>query len=69
VDVLVVGSASLDDLDDVAEAAQERLRRPVNIRRARPASWQDPDPADPFLASVRSRPLTRLCLTDDSPEE
>ncbi|HEY7487041.1 MAG TPA: hypothetical protein VH912_21450 [Streptosporangiaceae bacterium] len=60
VDVLVVGTPSLDDLDDVAEAAQRRLRRPVNIRRVRPATWRDPAPADPFLTSVRTRPLAPL---------
>lgn len=60
VDVLVVGSPTLDDLDDVADQAQQKLRRPVNIRRIRPENWHDQDPADPFLASVRSRPLVAL---------
>jgi predicted nucleotidyltransferase len=60
VDVLVIGSPTLDDLDEVAEEAQRRLRRPVNIRRIRPDAWHDPDPADPFLASVRSHPLVNL---------
>jgi predicted nucleotidyltransferase len=62
VDVLVVGSPTLDDLDDVADQAQKKLRRPVNIRRIRREGWHDPDPdpADPFLASVRSRPLVAL---------
>jgi hypothetical protein len=60
VDVLVVGPASMDDLEDAAANAQEQLRRPVNIRRVRPAAWHDPQPSDPFLASIRSRPLVRL---------
>jgi hypothetical protein len=60
VDVLVVGTASMDDLEDAAANAQEQLRRPVNIRRVRPAAWHDPQPSDPFLASIRSRPLVRL---------
>jgi DNA-binding transcriptional ArsR family regulator len=60
VDVLVVGSPTLDDLDDIADQAQQKLRRPVNIRRIRRESWEDPDPADPFLVSIRSRPLIAL---------
>lgn len=75
VDVLVIGSPTLDDLDEVAEEAQRRLRRPVNIRRIRPDAWHDPDPADPFLASVRSRPLVvlevgrQIVNDDDSTED
>lgn len=60
VDVLVIGTASLDDLDEVALAAGRRLGRPVNIRRIRPDTWADPHPDDPFLASVRTRPLVRV---------
>ncbi len=60
VDVLVVGTADPDDLDEIARAAQSRLGRPVDIRRIRPAAWACPDPADPFLASVRERPLVEL---------
>ena len=60
VDVLVVGTADPDDLDEIARAAQNRLGRPVDIRRIRPAAWASPDPTDPFLASVRERPLVEL---------
>jgi hypothetical protein len=60
VDVLVVGTADPDDLDEIARAAQNRLGRPVDIRRIRPAAWASPDSADPFLASVRERPLVEL---------
>jgi predicted nucleotidyltransferase len=60
VDVLVVGTADLDDLDDLASTAQERLGRPVNIRRVRPSAWESSDPADTFLASIRERPLVEL---------
>ena len=62
VDVLVVGTAYPDDLDEIGRAAQSRLGRPVDIRRIRPAAWASPDPADPFLASVRERPLVELHL-------
>lgn len=62
VDVLVVGTTDPDDLDEIARAAQDRLRRPVDIRRIRPAAWASADSADPFLASVRERPLVQLRL-------
>ena len=62
VDVLVVGTADPDDLDEIGRAAQSRLGRPVDIRRIRPAAWASPDPADPFLASVHERPLVELHL-------
>jgi DNA-binding transcriptional ArsR family regulator len=62
VDVLVIGTASLDDLDDVAEQAQGMLHRPVNIRRVNPETWRNPNPTDPFLRSVQSRPLVSVYM-------
>jgi hypothetical protein len=62
VDVLVVGTVDPDELDEVARRAQQRLDRPVNLRRIRPATWDDPDPGDPFLSSLRQRPLVELHL-------
>jgi hypothetical protein len=66
VDVLVVGSADPDELDGIAVDAQGRLGRSVNIRRVRSATWNDPDPSDPFLASVRARPIVPLPPRRDS---
>ena len=60
VDVLVVGTVDLDDIDDVAEQAQQMLHRPVNIRRIKPETWNATDAADPFLRSVKSRPLVSI---------
>jgi hypothetical protein len=60
IDVLVVGRADRDDLDKVAQVAQDRLGRPVQVRRVSPAAWAESDPADPFLASVRQRPLIQI---------
>lgn len=60
VDVLVVGTADLDDLDEVAQQAQRKLHRPVNIRRVRPEVWSATSPADPFLRSVKIRPLVSI---------
>jgi hypothetical protein len=62
VDVLVVGTADRDDLDDVARAAQERLGRPVDVRRVSPADWAQAEPGGAFLQSVRQRPLVELPL-------
>jgi hypothetical protein len=60
IDVLVVGTADRDDLDEIARAAQDRLSRPVGIRRISPSAWLTPAPDDPFLTSVRQRPLVEL---------
>jgi DNA-binding transcriptional ArsR family regulator len=60
VDVLVVGSADPDDLDEIADKARATLRRPVNIRRIRPETWNASDPTDPFIKSVKSRPLVTI---------
>jgi DNA-binding transcriptional ArsR family regulator len=60
VDVLVVGTADPDDLDEAAERAQGTLRRPVNIRRVRPETWNAASPTDPFLQSVKARPLVSI---------
>lgn len=59
IDVLVVGTVDLDDLDDVAAAAGERLGREVNIRRVRPDAWDEGND-DAFKATVLSRPIVSL---------
>jgi predicted nucleotidyltransferase len=66
VDVLVVGTPDPDDLDEVAEKAQLILHRPVNIRRIRPETWNASDPADPFITSVKSRPLVTIVVSSGS---
>jgi predicted nucleotidyltransferase len=60
VDVLVIGTADPDSLDDATEQAQRTLHRPVNIRRVRPETWRAASPADPFLQSVKTRPLVSI---------
>jgi len=66
VDVLVVGDADDDDLADAARAAERRLGREVNIHRVPAAAWKSPGD-DPFLASVRSRPLFTVVEAGDRP--
>jgi DNA-binding transcriptional ArsR family regulator len=60
VDVLVIGSADPDVLDEIADKARATLRRPVNIRRIRAETWNASDPTDPFIKSVKSRPLVTV---------
>lgn len=58
VDVLVVGDVDADELDERARAAEELLRREVNIRRVRRVAWESG--TDPFIATVRAHPLVAL---------
>ena len=59
IDVLVIGSSDLDELDEVAATAGQRLGREVSIRRVRPDAW-DGAHDDPFKATVTSRPIVHL---------
>lgn len=67
VDVLVIGDADLDELDERARAAEQVLQREVNIRRVRPHTWEAG--GDPFVTTVRSRPMTELAVSDTSLKE
>ena len=60
IDVLVVGDAARTHLNEASAAAEEWLRTPVNITKVSPQAWASSE--DPFLATVRSRPLVRLDL-------
>ncbi|MFC7217306.1 MarR family transcriptional regulator [Streptomyces polyrhachis] len=59
VDVLVVGDVDADELYEAARKAERLLGREVNIHRVPSDRWREPG-ADPFLASVRSRPTVPL---------
>ena len=61
VDVLVVGDADLDDLNDAVQAAAATLNREINVRRVRADRWTNPAD-DPVLLAVQSRPLVELPL-------
>jgi DNA-binding Lrp family transcriptional regulator len=65
VDVLVVGSPDPDALFDLAENLSRRLGRDVNVHRISPAAWAA-DTTDPFLTSVRERPLAPLNLDQET---
>lgn len=65
VDVLVVGSPDADALFDLAERVSRRLGREVNVHRISPKSWAA-STTDPFLTSVRERPLVQLNLNQET---
>lgn len=60
-DILIVGRPDSDDVYEAALAAEHRLGREVNPRIVSPAAWRAATD-DPFLTSVRSRPLVELDL-------
>jgi predicted nucleotidyltransferase len=63
VDVLVVGDADLDELDERAGAAETVLRREVNVRKVRTSTWNKQE--DPFLVTVKARPLVELHISNE----
>ncbi|MFJ9028542.1 ArsR family transcriptional regulator [Streptomyces sp. NPDC102274] len=65
VDVLVVGDPDPDSLFDLAEGVSRRLHREVNVHRVTTEAWTT-DTDDPFLTSVRERPLVRLNLDQEA---
>ncbi|MFE4970996.1 ArsR family transcriptional regulator [Kitasatospora sp. NPDC056651] len=67
IDVLVIGRPDPDELFDLAERASGELRRDVNVHRVTPEAWTSPSD-EPFLTSVRERPLVRLQLREESRE-
>jgi len=67
IDVLVVGTTSLDDLDTIAERAAARLHRAVNIRRLSREYWDAPPAQDTFIATIKQRPLMPImCRGEDN---
>lgn len=65
IDLLVVGTADLDDLEDAVRPAGERLRREVNVRRVAPDTWRRAEGNEnisAFLTTVAAGPLVALDL-------
>lgn len=66
VDVLIVGTADIDELEDAVRLASGQLHRDVNIRRVSRDTWartkrgQEPSA---FLATVSAGPLISLDIT------
>lgn len=65
VDVLVVGSTDLDDLDEAARRVEKTLQLPVHIVRILPERWDSQAPDDAFLADIRSKPRLLIALGDN----
>jgi DNA-binding transcriptional ArsR family regulator len=59
VDVLIVGSPDADAVYDAARTAERTLGREVNISQIPSRSWTS-DSDDPFVTSLRSKPLYPL---------
>ncbi|MFE3452752.1 hypothetical protein ACFXJ8_27890 [Nonomuraea sp. NPDC059194] len=59
VDVLIVGSADADKIYDAARTAERALGREVNISQI-PSTFWTGDSDDPFVTSLRSKPLYPL---------
>lgn len=59
-DVVVVGDLNRRRLQALASHVEQELHREVNIERVSPAEWEAG--IDPFVATVRGRPLVRLEL-------
>jgi predicted nucleotidyltransferase len=64
VDVLVVGGADEDEVFSAARAAQSRLGREVNVHQVPARAWHGATD-DPFLLSLRARPLVPIDLEGD----
>ncbi|HCA84059.1 MAG TPA: ArsR family transcriptional regulator [Streptomyces sp.] len=62
VDVLVVGEPDADEVFDTAERVGRELRREVSMHRVTTEAWSAASTGDPFLTSVRARPLVPLDL-------
>lgn len=59
VDVLVVGPVDVADVAEVSTEARDRTGVEINLHRVSRASWDAPD-GNPFLETVRSRPMMSL---------
>lgn len=58
IDVIVVGTVNHRELAAAAQRATEQLGTEVNARRISPKAWAAGD--DPFIKTIRSRPMVRL---------
>lgn len=66
VDVLIIGTTSLNILDTVSEKATTRLHRAVNIRRVTPSYWENPPERDTFITNVKQRPLIAILQSEET---
>jgi hypothetical protein len=65
-DVLAIGTTERDVLLEVAEQLGRLLHREVNVTRISPTDWDAGE--DPFVRTLRSRPLIPIPVRGDGPE-
>lgn len=66
-DVVVVGSPPREVLLEVGEQASRRLHREVNVIRVAPKVWDAGE--DPFVRTLKSRPLIPISPPEDEQED
>ena len=59
IDLLVIGTVSLDSLDEVSNRAEKVLGREVNIRRISAKEWSQ---GSPFITTIKKNPHVILNL-------
>lgn len=73
IDVLIVGSADLDELEAAALRAGSVLLRDVDIKRVSPSTWQDAvnnlKSATPFLVTLLANPLVEIHIPKAESEQ
>ena len=60
IDLLVMGDPDPDNLEDAIGDAERALRRQIDVRHVRTASWDAMTDNDPFKTTVTARPIVEL---------
>jgi uncharacterized protein len=67
IDLVVVGTAPLLDLNEAMHGAEQDLARPIHVSLYDPAEWLHLVQTDPVLAQIASGPKLMLLPHDPSP--
>lgn len=59
IDVLLVGTTSLESIDEALGRAEKALMREVNVRRVSAKEWSE---GNPFIATIKKNPHIKLNL-------
>ena len=59
IDVLIVGTTSLESLDEAVGRAEKALMREVNVRRISAKEWIE---GSPFISTIKKNPHVKLNL-------
>lgn len=62
IDVLVIGNANRDEVNDAADRAEARIGLPVQATIRSRAQWSNE--REPFIREVRSRPVVPVLMVD-----